>query len=236
MIEVRVKKPKLQFVQLSNQAIDVLIDKGRWSEDRRRKITSVQQLGLVVPKIKLLDKDRTDAMKVRDACTKRLNELEKELAYKPSKQSELDNLTDSEVLAYFGRRVLELMQPNEIIDEFEVGELLNMAATARLAGYAVERVLADRNPPLDLSRIFDTESPRPKHQIHRKQDSQPNGRHVSLPRVAIVGTHADQFTRLEKQFSSRARLFVVDKMSLDGRYAQRAPTTDMGCLQIVALL
>ena len=185
-----------------------LVDQGIWDANRLRQPSSIASAGgkRVESLLKEVYREAKDARALRDELR---SELEK-VASAPKKEEILDKLTDEEVLVYYGQRVLEHSQPQDIIEAFSPQELLSMVPTDQLMGYAASRLTSDL-----LTREIKLH-----HTVrHEGQEVATDGKHReqknrSLPHIAIVGATNDQFTRIREHFLKNATFTHVQRSRL----------------------
>ncbi len=204
----RRKRPFLAQNKLFERAQARLVDHGVWDADRLRLPSSIASAGHKRVEALLKDVYR----EAKDARADRA-ELRKELervASAPKMEEILENLTDEEVLVYYGQRVLEHSQPQDIIDAFSPEELLSMVPTDQLMGYAARRFTSD----------FLTREIKLHHTVRQEgKDVATGNRHreeksKSLPHIAIVGATNEQFTRIREHFLKKATFTHVERSRL----------------------
>jgi hypothetical protein len=132
------------------------------------------------------------------------------------KKDPLDSLSDEDVMARFGRRVLDNLPLNEVVSGFTTDELLGMISTPDLAAATAKRMVTDLlQREIRLTQHVRQEVPSPVngHNGHNGH----NGSRINrlVPHVAIVGANSDQYSRLTGQFDGRATFAHIEPRKLD---------------------
>ena len=207
----RRKRPFLAVNKLYERAQARLVDQGIWAADRLRQSSSIASAGNKKVETLLIGIYR-EAKEARDKKDELRRELER-VASAPKKNEILDSLEDEEVMAFYGQRVLEHTQPQDIIEAFSPEELLSMVPTDQLLGYATRRLTSDL-----LSReikLHHTIRHEGQHiAIGGSSNDHSPEKSKSLPRIAIVGATNEQFTRIREHFLKQATFTHVERSRL----------------------
>lgn len=196
-------------------------------QGRRRNITASVEIKPLIERLSKLDEKYLAAATELEKTRKHTSELESQVAdlrrqlkEKPTKDDIIHNLTEDEVVVYFGERHLAAATPDQVLKGFSPETLLSYVPFPDLMAQTIKSVFETWVEKQNQLTTAITEMTA----LMRQQQVKPNKPSMPmpkvgvprLPRVVIVGLLGEQQLKLESKLKGRAQFHFVDKNRTSG--------------------
>lgn len=206
-----------------NNPAEPLLDMARralpqFPKERQRVIRAAKEIEPLIERLKQRDELAAATTAEAQRLRQQVQQLTEQAAKLISSEEVLGTLTDAEVVERYGKRVLQIMTPDEVLCGYPVEALLSyvpnvelIAQAARVQAEALEsqQGLAESIRELTAAlRSRPASTPMPQRVITAARST--------LPRVTVVGLLPAQQAEVESRLRGRAQFCFVDKNRTDG--------------------
>lgn len=185
-----------------------------WPDDRKRVITGLAMIKPILKRLKGLDLEMHEAVAIE---IPRLHDRIESIQARPDRETLLDTLLDEELVRRFGARVLDNLQPADILSHFKSAELLHSIPISDVFQFLGTSIFG-RISAVEL-RLAEHLVEHQRHPVQVPVNGTSNG-HVNplLPRIVVLGFQQHHIPVLQSHVGGGAEVHYVPKGEMTSKF------------------